>query len=133
MGETVLKQLTNETNRMLDQVIRDLKRLPYDEEIEYLESTGTQWIDLGVSVSDPSTITIEADETVCQQIGFTHQNNANGTWIARYAPVTVPESLYIYHNKYNNRNIIPPMKIGRFQSMMAAVGITRMERKLQVL
>lgn len=47
MGETVLKQLTNETNRMLDQVIRDLRRLPYDAEIEYLESTGTQYIDTG--------------------------------------------------------------------------------------
>lgn len=48
MGETVLKQLTNETNRMLDQVIRDLRRLPYDAEIEYLESTGTQYIDTGI-------------------------------------------------------------------------------------
>lgn len=74
--------------------------------IEYIESTGTQWLDLGVSVSDPSTIAIEVDETVCQQIGFTHQNNVNGTWIARYAPPSVPESLYIYHNIYTNRNVV---------------------------
>ena len=30
------------------------KRLPYDAEVEYLESTGTQWIDTGVSISDAS-------------------------------------------------------------------------------
>ena len=30
------------------------KRLPYDAEVEYLESTGTQWIDTGVSISNAS-------------------------------------------------------------------------------
>lgn len=30
------------------------KRLPYDAELEYLESTGTQWIDTGVAFSDSS-------------------------------------------------------------------------------
>ena len=33
---------------------RSGKRLPYDAEEEYLESTGTQWIDTGVSISDAS-------------------------------------------------------------------------------
>ena len=27
------------------------KRLPYDAEVEYLESTGTQWIDTGIVCS----------------------------------------------------------------------------------
>ena len=30
------------------------KRLPYDAEVEYLESTGTQWIDTGITFSDSS-------------------------------------------------------------------------------
>lgn len=29
------------------------KRLPYDAEVEYLESTGTQWIDTGVNAETP--------------------------------------------------------------------------------
>ena len=28
------------------------KRLPYDAEVEYLESTGTQWIDTGIVAAD---------------------------------------------------------------------------------
>lgn len=35
------------------------KRLPYDAEVEYLESTGTQYIDIGVAVSD--TMEVEAE------------------------------------------------------------------------
>lgn len=33
--------------------------LPYDAEVEYLESTGTQWIDSGVSQSTPVSVTAE--------------------------------------------------------------------------
>lgn len=42
---TVLKQLTTETNNMLDRVIDVLKRKRplYDAEIEYLESDGNQY------------------------------------------------------------------------------------------
>lgn len=32
--------------------VRNKKALPYDAEIEYLESTGTQWIDLGFKATD---------------------------------------------------------------------------------
>ena len=36
------------------------KRLPYDAEVEYLESTGTQWIDTGVNVTTSTGFEITA-------------------------------------------------------------------------
>lgn len=35
------------------------KRLPYDAEVEYLESTGTQWIDTGLKLTQDDTIEAE--------------------------------------------------------------------------
>lgn len=40
------------------------KRLPYDAEVEYLESTGTQWIDTGIKTLSSSTVEVEAAATV---------------------------------------------------------------------
>ena len=37
------------------------KRLPYDAEVEYLESTGTQWIDTGVKHDKPHTFDLKAN------------------------------------------------------------------------
>ena len=34
------------------------KRLPYDNEIEYLESTGTAWIDTGEKIYDDTSVTV---------------------------------------------------------------------------
>lgn len=34
------------------------KRLPYDAEVEYLESTGTQWIDTGIAPTDQTAATL---------------------------------------------------------------------------
>ena len=76
---------------------------PYDAEVEYIESTGTQYIDTGVAVSDPSTIAIEAEEDVTQPLGFTHQNVVSGTWVARYSPPSATENLYIYYKDYSKR------------------------------
>lgn len=42
-----------------------IRGLPYDAEIEYLESTGTQWIDTGI-VFNPETDSIEATLAVTQ-------------------------------------------------------------------
>lgn len=36
--------------------------LPYDAEVEYLESTGTQWIDTGVTVSSSSHIVVKMSD-----------------------------------------------------------------------
>lgn len=87
MGETVLKQLTNETNRMLDQVIRDLRRVPYDEEIEYLESTGTQYIDTGLDYFPDFEIGCKMRENTgnitlgnSQQWSFSRNNATNPVW-----------------------------------------------------
>ena len=37
--------------------------IPYDAEVEHLESTGTQWINTGVPYSDPCTIRVVAELT----------------------------------------------------------------------
>ena len=39
---------------------RTLRRLPYDAEVEYLESTGTQWIDTGLKVGSRNDLTLES-------------------------------------------------------------------------
>ena len=36
------------------------KRLPYDAEVEYLESTGTQWIDTGKYLTSASNVEVRA-------------------------------------------------------------------------
>ena len=41
-----------------------MKPLPYDAEIEFLESTGTQWIDTGIKTLSSSTVEVEAAATV---------------------------------------------------------------------
>lgn len=46
------------------------RRLPYDAEVEYLESTGTQWIDTGVTVSSSSHIVVKMSDL-----------SSNGRWI----------------------------------------------------
>lgn len=40
-----------------------MKRLPYDKEVAYLESTGTQWIDTGVVPDIDTSIIMECDYT----------------------------------------------------------------------
>lgn len=45
-------------------------KLPYDAEVEYLESTGTQWIDTGVTASNHAGIEID-----CSNVSF-------GAWLA---------------------------------------------------
>ncbi len=47
-----------------------VKRLPYDKKVEYLESTGTQWIDTGIPVS--SEMSVLADITTVTY---------NGGWV----------------------------------------------------
>lgn len=56
------------------------KRLPYDAELEYLESTGTQWIDTGLTVEELSLIEIDlqytsttAPDRTAMQNGAVHQ------------------------------------------------------------
>ena len=43
------------------------KRLPYDAEIEYLESTGTQWIDTGVILDSMSSVLLDYQLTATAQ------------------------------------------------------------------
>ena len=54
---------------------------PYLYELEYIESTGTQWIDTGIDISSLD-YTIKANATTNFGFGYVHQNKANGTWLA---------------------------------------------------
>lgn len=95
---------------------------PYDNVVEYLESTGTQYIDTGVTVPDPKTISLEIDEDVAQPFGFTHQNSVNGTWIARYAPPTVTNTIYLYRQIYTNRFLLPATETRKITRFDGATG-----------
>ena len=65
------------------------KRLPYDAEVEYLESTGTQWIDTGVMPTNQSKI--ECDATWL----FTSSESGNPTLLGSRTsrPLTMFEIL----------------------------------------
>ena len=58
-----------------------VKRLPYDAEVEYLESTGTQWIDTGVTMTYDLFDSAETTITVLPtgQITGTHNFFGDGT------------------------------------------------------
>lgn len=61
------------------------KRKPYDAEIEYLESTGTQYIDTGIVCSDSLGIEIdlsilELNETTFQQFFGSYEIGSNLSW-----------------------------------------------------
>lgn len=93
--------------------------LPYDAEVEYVESTGAQYVNTGVAVSDPSTIAIEVDEDTTQPLGFTHQNVATGTWVSCYSVVG---NLYIYYKNYNNRVVASATEIRKVARWDGASG-----------
>lgn len=72
--------------------------LPYDAEIEYLESTGTQYINTNIYLNTSS---FEIGYNILGNSvkwGYTHQRNGGGTWI------TVESSTAFFGN-YNNRRV----------------------------
>ena len=69
-----------------------VKGLPYDAEIEYLESTGTQWIDIGiqgVTISDEWTAEVSRVEN-------------DATTLFGYVQGTVYATLTMYHGSRKN-------------------------------
>ena len=63
------------------------KQLPYDAEVEYLESTGTQWIDTGVTMTNDLFDSAETTITVLptDQTSGTHNFFGDGTsWYDGY-------------------------------------------------
>lgn len=73
--------------------------LPYDAEIEYLESTGSQHINTGVYVDR---VKFEIGYTVAGkggQFGFVHQNVAGGTWMS------VDETNAFFGNWYSSNRV----------------------------
>lgn len=62
------------------------KSLPYDAEVEYLESTGTQWIDTGVTATNNTHVNVRfSDYTVAGAWLFgarkAYQNSALGVYV----------------------------------------------------
>lgn len=73
---------------------------PYDAKVEYLESTGTQYIDTGVYDADPANIRFEMRRSLFAGMAITSQNNASGTWLGVYRANT--QYRVAWHN-YNDR------------------------------
>lgn len=63
------------------------KPLPYDAELEYLESTGTQWIDTGI---DTTTISKYVTDTAMLDVG------AEGSNVSPYIFIGIHASGYFY-------------------------------------
>lgn len=76
----------------------------YDAEVEYLESTGTQYIDTGISMSSNSATGLKVvvdSYGVCGH-GIIHNNVAGGTWLGT-AGLPDTGSMRIYKNTYSSR------------------------------
>lgn len=75
------------------------ENLPYDAQVEYIESNGTQYINTGVYL-DTTNFEVGYDMLGNQlKWGFTHQGSSNGTWI------TV-ESVNAFFGNFSNRTTI---------------------------
>lgn len=88
-------------NNLLAQYYAQNQGLPFGyEAVEYLESTGTQWIDTGVKWG---TYDWEVEFTClgCFRFGVDHQNVANGTWNSL---ASLESSSYFWKNFYSRYN-----------------------------
>lgn len=74
--------------------------LPYDAEVEYIESTGTQYVDTGVRDIAPASLKIVMKRRGWPTCAYTSQNNANGTWLGFQL---VGTTFRVYKQNYNNK------------------------------
>lgn len=72
--------------------------------VEYIESTGTQWIDTGVKVADPSTISISVDSDGVTPFGVIHNNVAAGSWLGVNYRTSATE-VAVYSKNFNSREL----------------------------
>lgn len=97
-GDEVVPSGTSSETKAVFQYITDEQPspLPYDAEIEYLESNGTQYINTSLYINT-SNFEVGYDMLGNQlKWGFTHQGSGNGTWIA-------VESVNAFFGNFNNR------------------------------
>lgn len=59
------------------------KRLPYDAEVEYLESTGTQWIDSGAKVYSDSNAELGVELLSTSEIAFFGSSTSTDRFVLR--------------------------------------------------
>lgn len=74
---------------------------PYDAEIEYLQSSGTQYINTNAYITNTSNF--EVGYTIAggfeeYQWGYCHENNANGAWVTVYGGGTY----YAFFGRYGS-------------------------------
>jgi hypothetical protein len=76
--------------------------LPYDAEVEYLESTGTQWIDTGIKPNYDDVVRIELAVGTSSSLGRRFLFSDGNPNVAHYAEING-------YNKYgvNNSRVIP--------------------------
>lgn len=69
---------------LVDQIQQGGGTLPYDAEIEYLESTGTQWIDTGIILNSSNNVIVEL------KIAQTANTTGVSFYFAQYGPDNIP-------------------------------------------
>lgn len=79
------------------------KKLPYDAEIEYLESSGNQYIDTGVVLDATMTVRVLYDYI---QSGFVF--GSRGDFAHRYSGITNETGGYGYHIRYGDKVLYQP-------------------------
>lgn len=94
-------------------------KLPYDAEIEYLESSGTQWIDTGVVLDATMTVRVLYDYI---QKGFVF--GVRSSTNSGYSGVT-NESDGTYRIRYGNKNIYAQLTIplGTNDVVISPIGV----------
>lgn len=80
------------------------RRLPYDAEVEYLESTGTQWIDTGIVAGDDTTFSVRFNCTSMVDTAiYGGRSQAQGRqWIL---PLQMNQIQFGYGRIYQNINV----------------------------
>ena len=72
--------------------------------VEYIESHGTEWIDTGVKVADPSTISISVDSDGVTPFGVIHNNVGAGSWLGVNSRTSATE-VAVYSKDFNSRGL----------------------------
>lgn len=87
-------------------VLTEADVLPYDSQVEYLESTGTQYIDTGISMASNSAVPLKVsvDSYGVVNHGIIHNNVAAGTWLGVAHPIDLTD-FRIYKDNYNTKVI----------------------------
>lgn len=82
---------------------------PYDSEVEFLESTGTQWIDTGIDFGNSLDFIIEMATPTLANVGWVHQLDGSGTWLCTETRVSSSSGGTIWYGNYDKKYNARPL------------------------